>query len=327
MRVLSRSQVVDLLPMRDCIAAMKEALAELARGRAMQPLRRATWLPDRRGVLGLMPGFLPESAALGVKVITVFAHEPGSKHDSHQGGVVLFDPETGSPSALVDAGAITAIRTAAATALATDLLARPEASTLALLGSGTQARTHLEALSLVRPLERVRVWSRTRAHAEALAAEESDLRGIAIEVLADVATAVAGADIVCTVTAAREAFFDRSLLAPGMHVNAIGASVPAFRELAVDVLPAVTLFTDRRESLENEAWEVIEGRKQGVIDADYPVGEIGEVLTGVLPGRRSAEEVTLFRSLGLAIEDLAAARLVAERAIERNVGVEVDLSG
>ncbi|MCG6957813.1 MAG: ornithine cyclodeaminase family protein [Gemmatimonadetes bacterium] len=327
MRVLSRSQVLDLLPMGDCIDAMREALVELARGRAVQPLRRATWLPDHRGVLGLMPGFLVDSGALGVKAITVFAHAPGSKHESHQGGVILFDPENGAPTGLVDAGAVTAIRTAAVTALATDLLARSEASTLTLLGSGTQARTHLEALRLVRPVDRVRVWSRSREHAEEFAAEQSERHGVTIEVLPDVAAAVAGGDIVCTATAAREAFFDRSLLAPGMHVNAIGASVPAFRELAVDVLSAVTLFTDRRESLENEAWEVIEARKQSAISAAYPVGEIGEVLTGVLPGRRSAEEVTLFRSLGLAVEDLAAARLVLKRAVERGVGVEVDLPG
>lgn len=327
MRVVSRSHVLDLLPMRDCIETMSEALTELERGQAVQPLRRATWLPDQRGVLGLMPGFLAETGALGVKVITVFAHAAADANlESHQGGVLLFDPDTGTPTALVDAGAVTAIRTAAVTALATDLLARPGASTLTLLGSGTQARTHLDALRQVRPLERVRVWSRTREHAEEFAARESERHGVAIDVLPDVAAAVEGADVVCTVTAAREAFFHRSLLAPGMHVNAIGASVPAFRELTVDVLPAVTLFTDRRESLENEAWEVIEARKQGVIGPDYPVGEIGEVLTGARPGRGSSEEVTLFRSLGLAIEDLTAARFVLARALERDVGVEVDLS-
>jgi alanine dehydrogenase len=327
MRILSRSQVLDLLPIRDCIDAMAGAMAELARGHAVQPLRRATWLPEGRGVLGLMPGFLSESDALGVKVITVFAHAPGSGLESHQGGVLLFDPGNGTPTALVEAGAVTAIRTAAVTALATDLLARPEASTLTLLGSGTQARTHLEALRLVRPIERVCIWSRTPGHAEAFAAEQSEMHDVPIEVMADVGAAVTGADIVCTLTAAREAFFDRALLSPGMHVNAIGASVPAFRELAVDVLPGVTLFTDRRESLENEAWEFIEARKQGVIGADYPVTEIGEVLTGGAPGRISSAEVTLFRSLGLAIEDLMAARLALARALERNIGVDVDLLG
>jgi len=140
-----------------------------------------------------------------------------------------------------------------------------------------------------------------------------------------VAAAVAGADIVCTLTAAREPFFTRAFLAPGMHLNAVGASVPAFRELAVDVLPAVTLVTDRRESLENEAWEVIEGRRIGVLGADYPVTELGEILTGTHRGRVADDEVTLFRSLGLAIEDLAASSLVLARARERGVGVEIAL--
>jgi len=324
-RVLSRSQVEELLPIADAIGAMAAALAELARGGAVQPLRKAEWLPDGRGVLGLMPGFLAESGALGVKAITVFRHAPGSKLESHQGGVLLFDAERGTPTALVDAGAITAIRTAAVTAVATDRLARADAKTLALIGSGTQARTHLEAIRCVRPIERVRVWSRTRAHAEAFVAAWPAGRAVTLAVAPDVATAVAGADIVCTLTAAREPFFTRAFLAPGMHLNAVGASVPAFRELAVDVLPAVTLVTDRRESLENEAWEVIEGRRIGVLGADYPVTELGEILTGTHRGRVADDEVTLFRSLGLAIEDLAASSLVLARARERGVGVEIAL--
>jgi len=327
MLVLSRSQIEQLLPMADCIEAMAAALVELAAGDSLQPLRQVHWLPDRRGGLGLMPGFLAASAALGVKAITVFAQPPGSTLPSHQGGVLLFDAATGAPEALLEAGALTEIRTAAVSAVATDRLARPDARTLTLFGAGTQARTHLEALLRVRPIERVRIWNRCRSRAERFAREEGRRHGVPIEVADDPSTAIAGSDIACTLTAAREPFFGPELLAPGLHVNAVGASVPAFRELSPEVVPRVTLFTDRRESLANEAWEYIEARRTGQIPADHVAVELGEVLTGAHPGRRTRHEVTLFRSLGLAIEDLAAARRAVRRARERGVGTEVELAG
>jgi ornithine cyclodeaminase/alanine dehydrogenase-like protein (mu-crystallin family) len=325
MLIINRSQVRQLLPMADCIEAVAGALAALANGEGRQPLRRGMFTPDGSGILALMPGFINSPAALGVKVIAVFDHEPGSKLESHQGGVMLFDADNGRPLALLEAGSITEIRTAAASAVATDLLARSDAGDLAILGTGAQARSHVEAMLAVRDITRVRLWGRTTAHAERLASEESGRWGIEIEVAPNVPAAIEGADIVCTTTSAVEPVLSGELLHEGMHINAVGASVPTYRELDTEAIRRSRLFTDRRESLVNEAGEYQLALKQGAIGEDHLVAEIGEVLIGDHPGRRSDTEITLFRSLGLAVEDLAAARLIYQRAIQKGMGTRVDL--
>jgi len=325
MLILNRSQVRELLPMRDCIGAVAGALAALARGEGRQPLRRGMFTPDGRGILAAMPGFVDGPPALGVKVIAVFHHPPGSELESHQGGVMLFDPDDGQPLALMEAGAITEIRTAAASAVATDRLARPDARVAAILGTGIQARSHVEAMLAVRDVTRLRIWGRTPEHAERLAAEASGRWRLEVEAAPDVASAVGGADIVCTTTSAVEPVLAGELLEPGMHVNAVGASVPSLRELDTEAVRRSKLFTDRRESLENEAGEYRLALEEGVIGADHLQAEIGEILNGDHPGRTSDDEITLFRSLGLAVEDVAAATLVYRRAVERGLGTRVDL--
>jgi ornithine cyclodeaminase len=325
MLILTHSQVRELLPMRDCMAAVTEALAGLARGEGVQPLRSAFLRPDRRGVLAWMPGALGAGGVFGVKVLSV-VEDPGALGvDSHQGGVLLFDAADGAPLALLEAGAITAVRTAAVSAVATEQLARTDARTLAILGAGTQARSHVEAMLAVRAIERVRVWGRDPGKVRAFADEQAERHRVAVEPAASVAEALAGADIVCTTTSAREPILRSEVLEPGMHVNAVGASVPSWCEIDPAVLPLVSLVTDRRESLAAEAGEYRAAVADGLIPAGLVVPELGEVLNGDHPGRTSATEITLFRSLGLAVEDLAAGRLVYERARERGVGTEVEL--
>jgi ornithine cyclodeaminase len=272
-----------------------------------------------------MPGSLAAGQPFGIKVLSVVENPGELGVDSHQGGVMIFDPATGSPLALCEAGALTAVRTAAVSALATEKLARPDATTLAVLGAGTQARSHIESMLAVRPIEHIRMWSRTPATTERVAAELSELHGVPIEVAEDAATAVADADIVCTTTSARKPILRPDMLCPGMHINAVGASIPSWREIDPGVLALVSLFTDRRESLRNEAGEYIQAIDDGLVEPGLVVPELGEVLNDDHPGRTSETEITVFRSLGLAVEDIASAQLVFERAVERDCGTEVDI--
>jgi ornithine cyclodeaminase len=325
MLVINHSQVRELLPMKDCMEVVGAALSALARGEGAQPLRKGFRLPGRNGVMAWMPGALSSGQPFGIKILSVIDNADELGVGSHQGGVLIFDPVNGSPIALCEADALTAVRTAAVSALATERLARRDATTLAVLGAGTQARSHIEAMLAVRPIEQVRMWNRTRATAEKVAEDCSERHGVSVDVMDGVASAVADADIVCTTTSSRDPFFLPELLGPGMHINAVGASAPTWFEIDAGVLPMVTLFTDRRESLSNEAGEYIEAVKTGLIPAGLVVPEIGEVLNGDHPGRTSETEITLFRSLGLAVEDIASAQLVYRRAVERGIGTEVDM--
>ncbi len=327
MRIITHSQVRNLLPMRDCINAVTEALSDLARGAGVQPLRSGFQLPNREGVMAWMPGALASGKPFGVKILSIFENAVEQGLDSHQGGVMIFDPNSGRPLALLEAGAVTAVRTAAVSAIATDSLALPDASILAILGSGIQARSHLEAMLAVRPVTEVRVWSRTPENARGFADEQSALHGLPVQVAPDVAKAVEGADVICTTTGAREPIVEGQMLCEGMHLNVVGSSVPTCQEIDTSAVARSSYFTDRRESLANEAGEYINAVREGVMHAKDPVPELGEVLTAAHPGRESASEITIFRSLGLAVEDLASAQLVFERAVERDVGVSVDLAG
>jgi ornithine cyclodeaminase len=322
---LNRQDVESLLPYGECIEVMAGALAALARGEALQPLRTAHWVPDRRGLVVAMPGglFAGGDDVLGVKVLTVFPGNAAHGEESHQGAVLLFEAERGRPLAFLDASSITAIRTAAVSALATRLLAREEAADLAILGTGVQARTHLAALREVRPLRRVRVWSRDPANARRFAAAESARHGLAVEPAASAREAVAGAEIICTVSAAVEPILHGDWIAPGAHVNAVGACTPNARELDTAAVVRSRLFVDRRESALHEPGEILTPLREGAIGEDHILGEIGELLIGKVVGRRDARDVTLFESLGVTVEDLAAARHVYRQALERGRGVSL----
>jgi ornithine cyclodeaminase len=319
--------VHDLLPMAACVELMRDALTTFARGDAVLPLRSMVSLPDRSGILGLMPGYLGKPRSFGLKVVSVMPGNHGTPYDSHQGVVMLFGLEHGEPLAILDATAITAIRTAAASAAATDALARPDAGVLALIGSGAQARTHLTAMRAVRKLRAVRVWSRSRANAERFAHEEAPALGLPIGVADSVEDAVRGADVICTTTSSKEPVLRGAWLAPGAHVNAVGACFAAMRELDSEAVRRSRLFTDCRESCENESGDFLIARDEGSITDDHLLGEIGEVFLGKKPGRLSQEDITLYKSLGIALEDLAAAHFIHRRASEIGAGTWLEWGG
>jgi ornithine cyclodeaminase/alanine dehydrogenase-like protein (mu-crystallin family) len=325
--IVSQSEVPRLLPMRECIEAMAEVLASLARGEANMPLRQIVWIPDRTGALGLMPSQLTAAKALGVKAVTFFPRNEGTELDSHQGAVLLFEADRGRLLAIIDATSVTAIRTAAVSAVATRRLARADAGELALVGSGVQARTHLEAMRLVRPLRSVRVASQTPERARAFARRESALHGIAITACDSVEEAVTGADIVCTVTSSRVPVVMGRWLSAGAHVNAVGSSVASARELDTDAVARSRLFVDRRESALAEAGDFLIPRDEGAVGNAHILGELGELETGAVAGRTSPEEITLFKSVGLAVEDLAAARHIDSHARVSGIGTLVEFGG
>jgi ornithine cyclodeaminase/alanine dehydrogenase-like protein (mu-crystallin family) len=323
----SDKDVVALLPMEECMDVMEQALKTLARGDAILPLRPVLRLPDSPNAFALMPAYMGAPRAVGVKVITVFPGNDATPFDSHQGAVMLFDTEHGCLLAILDASSITAIRTAAVSGVATRLLARADAKVLTLLGSGVQAGTHLEAMLLARPIERVRVWSRTPARLRAFAERAAKRHGIPVEPCDSARAAVEGADIVCTTTASREPVLFGDWLAPGTHVNAVGASLPTARELDAVAVARARLIVDRRESALNEAGDFLLAKHEGAVSDDHIRGELGEVLLGRVSGRASRDEITLFKSLGLAVEDIAAAHHVYRRAAAGGARTWVELGG
>jgi ornithine cyclodeaminase/alanine dehydrogenase-like protein (mu-crystallin family) len=323
--ILNHDEVVQLLPMKECIELMREALIQLARGEVHQPLRTIVRPAGAAGVMGLMPSYVGgDHPAYGLKTVCVFPGNPAQGKDAHQGAVMLFSAETGELLALMNASAITAIRTAAVSGVATDLLARKDARNLAIVGAGVQARTHLIAMSEVRSIKRCRVVSRAREHATRFVDEMSGRVSFAIEPVESVREAVAGADVIATVTSAKEPVVERGWLSPGVHLNVVGSSTPNAREVDTATMVASSLFVDRRESTINEAGDYLAAASEGAIGPDHIRAELGEVLTGAKPGRTSADEITLFKSLGLAVEDLAAANYLYRKAKELNTGVWVE---
>jgi ornithine cyclodeaminase/alanine dehydrogenase-like protein (mu-crystallin family) len=325
--VLSQAQVEALLPMAECVDAVAEALRALSAGEARLPLRTIVPLPDGSGLFGAMPAWLGRPETLGIKVITVFPGNEGSQLDSHQGAVLLFDTGDGRLLAVLDASAITAIRTAAASGVATRALAREGEADLALLGAGVQALTHLEAMRVARPLGRVRVWSRSAERAHAFVRAAAERLGETVEAVGSAEDAVRGASLVCTVTSSREPVLRGEWLEPGAHVNAVGASQKTSRELDAEAVRRARLFVDRRESALAEAGDFLQARDEGAVGDEHIAAELGEVLLGSEPGRRSPWEITLFKSVGLAVEDLAAAGVVYRAAVASGIGTSLELGG
>jgi ornithine cyclodeaminase len=291
--------------MRDCIAVMETMFRDLAEGRILQPLRSLMWLPDRSGLLGMMPGYAQGPNIIGIKLITIFHANGAAGLPSHQGIVILFEATHGQPVLLLDAHALTAIRTAAASALATRLLAREDATTLAIIGTGEQAERHIESISLVRPINTIYCWGRNPEHAKTLR-DRLAIR-YPIQLAPTAQAAVEAADIICTVTSAAQPIVEGRWLKPGTHLNVVGSCTPNNREVDSNAIQHSSLFTDRYESLFKEAGDFLIPKQEGLITEDHVKGELGEILTGARPGRRNADEITLFKSLGIAAEDLYAA--------------------
>jgi ornithine cyclodeaminase/alanine dehydrogenase-like protein (mu-crystallin family) len=317
-RVLDEHMVRRLLPMNECIEVMAEALASLARGEVHNPLRFVVRPSDAPSLMGLMPAYRGGEAPLwGLKSVVIAPANAARGLDLHQGFVALFDGETGETRAIMNAGGITAVRTAAVSGVATRLLARQDVSTLAILGAGIQGKANLEAMRAVRSFDRVLAWSRTPGRA---AAELDD-----VEEVATVEEALRDADVVVTATSAPEPILRREWLKAGAHVNAVGSSISTTRELDTQTMADAALFVDRRESTVNEAGDFLFPQREGAIGPDHIRAEIGELLIGAAEGRRSDDELTVFKSLGLAVEDLAAAEHVLRRAEAENVGAVVSL--
>ena len=332
--LLSDKDVHALLPMAECIDVMSDALKAVAAGNAQLPLRTIIRLPDSVNAFGTMPAVLGagSGASIGAKIITVFPGNDATPFDSHIGVVLLFDAENGSLLAIADASSITAIRTSAVSGLATRLLANPDASELAILGAGVLALPHLDAVCAVRAIKRLRIWSRSGGAAGSRAqvfAERARARhaGIEIVVAHSVRDAVEGADVVCTITSSRTPLLEGEWLSPGTHVNAVGASLASARELSSDAVVRSRLYVDRRESALAEAGDFLVPRSEGVITDAHIVGELGELALGTIAGRTNANEVTLFKSLGLAVEDVAALRYIYSRAQSTGAGISVELGG
>jgi ornithine cyclodeaminase len=325
--ILNQDEIRGLLPMETCMGLVADALKTLGRGAGQNPLRQGMLFRDGSGLIGMMPGELDEPRAVGLKVVGVFHNNHGTEFDSHQGVVLLQDPDNGLPIGIFDASEITAIRTAAASGVATQALAREEAHELAILGSGVQARTHLEAMCVARDIKKVRVFSKTPARAAAFAELESRRHGIGVVATKTAREAVEGADIVCTATSSNEPVLFGEWLKSGCHINAAGACVKNARELDTYAVQRARLFTDRRESAENEAGGYLIPLAEGAITESHLLGELHEVLSGELVGRESPGDITLFESLGIAVEDLVTAHFLLEEGRRKGVGTEVNLGG
>jgi ornithine cyclodeaminase len=323
-RVLTYDDVERLLPMDECVDLMHDALAALARGEGYQPLRSIVFPPESGGGIGLMPAWRGgERPTYALKAINVVPDNPRARGlDTHQGAVLVSNGVTGELEGVLNAAAITEIRTAAVSGAATRALARERVHMLGVLGAGAQARGHLRAMAAARPFEHARIWSRDPEEARSLA--DTVELPFPVEVVAHAEDAVRGADVVVTATAAREPIVQREWFADGVHINAVGSSIPTTRELDGATVAAATLFVDRRESTVNEAGDYLLALKEGAIAGpDHIAAELGEVFAGMHPGRTSKDEITLFKSLGIAMEDLAAGEYVLRKAREQGVGSEV----
>jgi len=327
--ILTHADVAALLPMPACIDLMATALGALARGQVVQPQRTFVRPPGGAGMMLTMPSYVAGQGAdnrpfYGLKAVLVHEGNRALGLDSHQGAVLLFNGQTGEPLAVMNAAAITAIRTAAVSGLATRLLARPEAGDLALIGTGVQAASHLAAMAAARPLRRVRVASRDPEHARRFAAEHTASAPCPLEAVDSVEAAVRGADIVVTATNAREPIVPRAWVAAGAHVNAVGAFTPTTRELEGVLVAAARLFVDAREAALAEAGDILLPLQAGLFGPEHIQASLGELVIGAQPGRGSAEEITVFKSLGLPVEDAFAAEYVYRAAEAAGAGKVVE---
>lgn len=323
MLVIGQRDITELLTMGACIEVLESALLELANGQSEQQLRSVFPLsPDH--VFAMMPAYLKRRHVAGAKTISVFPDNHQRGLPSHQGLVSLFDSTTGVVKAILDAQSITAIRTAAASAVATKLLANRDAKTLAVIGTGEQARTHLEAMMLVRPLTTVTVWGPNQDNLRAFCHQMTQRFQLPIQGCTSAREAVLDADIICTVTASKVPVVEGEWVKPGVHVNAVGACRATERELDTALVQQAQFYADRVESVTHEAGDYLLPLAEGAISENHILGELGDLLAGRIRGRASESSVTVFKSLGIAVEDLAAADYIYHEATRLNRGIPVD---
>lgn len=323
--LLTEHHLRQLLTMRELVPLMERTLAAFSTGGAVQPLRPVIRVPEHNGLLAVMPAYLRPSEALGLKAVAFYPSNAARGLPTHLATILLIDAGTGHLLAILDGRLITEMRTAAVSAAATKYLASTRTPVLALLGAGVQARSHVEALMEAGRPERVTVWSRTRASAERLAGEVAERFGLPVAVSGSAEEAVRGAQVICTVTSSATPVLKGLWIGPGVHINSVGAAQPDWRELDTGVVTKARIFVDSRAATLAEAGDIINPMREGAITEAHIVAEIGEVFAGLHPGRTDPESVTLFKSVGLAVEDVAAAELMYRLARERHAGQEINL--
>lgn len=334
MRVLCRSDLERALPYDVCIDEMRRAMRATSRRECVLPLRQFMGIPGRAGKLGLMPGYLgADRECFGVKIVSKFERAPGDPHGSHVGAVMLFDADTGLPVALLEGGTLTAIRTASMTALATDVLARPDARRLLIVGTGEEAWHHARALVHVRPFEQITIWGRDPVRAQHLVERLLPLLGrdaaggaCRVQSHADLPRAIADADVVCTVTSAKMPFVRGEWLPAGVHLNLVGSAIPSTAEVDDTAVARSRFYVDYREAAMAAAGELLGAIERGVVTPEHVRGEIGEVLLGGIVGREHAEDITLYKSLGVTTQDLAAGLRALQEAQAQGLGGTLELS-
>ena len=321
MLLVTAAEIETLFPMDRAIAAARSAMRQVSSGDTLLPLRQFLAIPDAPGKMAVMPGYIAHPPRFGLKTVSKFTN---AAH-SHVGTVQLYDATNGQLLAIIEGGTLTAIRTAAASALATDLLARPDSHRLAILGTGEQARRHIEAMAAVRPISQIRIWGRNARNAEALAAtlRNADMPAI---VAATVAEAVADADIICTTTAAATPILHGQHVRPGTHVNLVGSASPTTAEADTALVAMSQFYGDYRAATLAQAGEFHNAIAAGLITADHLIGEIGELILGRIPGRQDDTAITLYKSLGVTAQDLTAADAILEAARAHGMGHEINLA-
>lgn len=328
LKIISGSQVRQVISMPQAIAAVKEAYIQLSTGKAILPLRTQVPVENHNGITLFMPAFLSKSDALGAKIVSVFPDNKEKNLPTIHAVVIVVDAETGCPAALMDGTYLTALRTGAASGVATYLLARTEATVAAIIGAGVQARTQLEAVCTVREIKKVWVYDCMSERAEAYV-KEMKAHGSPIPI--DIAAAespgkaVSEADIICTTTTSSEPVFDDKDLKAGVHINGIGSYTPEMQEIPSQTVVRSKTVVDSREACKAEAGDLIIPLKEGLINEGHIHGEIGEIAAGNLPGRTSDDEVTFFKSVGLAVQDVAVAELIMRRAKELSLGLDIEI--
>ena len=324
-RILSREDVQQALPMEQAIEAIKAAFAQLSTGQADVPLRAALEVPRHNGVTLFMPGYLAEDDQMAVKIVSVFNDNPTKGLPLIHALVVVVDATTGRPAAVMDGTVLTALRTGAASGAATDLLARRDVHTAAVFGAGAQGRTQLEAVCAVRPIREARVYDVALERAAAYADEMSQRLSLPVEVAETPAQAVRQADVICTATTSSSPVFEDGDVRPGTHINAVGAYTPHMQEVPAETVLRARVVIDYREASLAEAGDLLIPLGQGLMTEDHIYAELGEIVAGRKTGRASSQEITLFKSVGVAVQDVAAAGAVLEAARRLGLGTELAL--
>ena len=306
--------------MEECITVMENIIIQLEENQAFNPLRSSMLIPGENGLLSMMPGYLNKQDIMGIKSVSVYPENANIGLESHQGSVTLFNALNGTPLAIMDAGQITAIRTAAVSGLATRILAKKNSKILAILGSGIQAKTHIEAMTTILNLEEIRVWSKNKKNAKKLVEEQRKKYAIPFRPFDTVNEAIYNADIICTTTAAVEPILQGKYLMQGVHINAVGSSVRNTRELDGFAIKLSKLYVDKIESTINESGDFLMAKQEGTIDDNHIIGTLGEILTKQKKGRNNVNDITLFKSLGLAVEDIATAFFIYDKYVKSNKG-------